>query len=156
MRTRTGRASAHGVTLMEALVAMATMATIATIGLRMVFLADRAMGRELEAGERVAAILSLAAQLRDDTQLTESIRCPSANEVRLQTPEGTVTYLSGPDGTARRIGAEERLFANVRADFTGTTDDLLKARLTDAAGASVDLAVARRNAPIEAEKEEGE
>lgn len=139
-------APARGTTLIEMCVAMALLGLVAVLGLRLVFLTDRAMSRETAAAGKAGDALALAAQLRDDAQVATSLSVLSSAQLRLSMPGARAAeYRSSEEGTSRIQGASVRTFAGIQADFSGSTAKLLKVKITDAAGSELRVTIHRRN-----------
>ena len=151
----------HGLTLVEMLVAMTLLGLVATLGLRIVFLTDRAISRETGAATTAADALSFAAQLRDDVQLAETIIPAGSEGIQLKLISGaSMVYAVFEQATCRfrteagsELGAEERTFPGITVSFKGSTESLVKAKITDSTGAAMTCAIHRRNAKSEAPAE---
>ena len=145
---------AHGLTLVETLVAMGLLGLVATLGLRIVFLTDRAMSRDASAAAAAADALSFAAQFRDDVQAAQAISAQSTRRIHLTLASGArVVYMAAEEGgtvrlcpeLAGKLEAEKRVFPGITVSFTGSDASLVKAKITDDSGAEITVRVYARN-----------
>ena len=151
----------HGLTLVEMLVAMTLLGLVATLGLRIVFLTDRAISRETGAATTAADALSFAAQLRDDVQMAKAIIPAGPEGLRLKLIDHASIVYSVSEQTTYRyrvtvsgmLGPEERAFPGITVGFKGSTKSLVKAKITDSTGAAMTCAIHGRNAKSEAPAE---
>lgn len=149
------KAARGGFTLVELLLATAVLMVVATLGLRLVYLTQRAFSRETKAGEAAGDALSLAARLRDDLQLARAVVPWTNHRLEVRRVDGPrvdyeiVDYQAAVTGGGTwRVGEGRREeFPRVSADFSGTTDTLVKVTLTYAGGPPLKLTIHPRNEP---------
>lgn len=137
----------RGYALIEVCIAGALLAIALSVGLRLVFLTDKAIGQEERAGVQAAGALALAAQLRDDLQVATAVALPGQSvAIRLTLPDGAaVRYERTERGAMRREGAQETLFPGLGLHLSRTEDRVIEGRITSAEGSELSLVVHTRN-----------